>query len=257
MGQTIKYYTTATPISIEEFIETEVYDRENYDITEINNWIIKYNIPNNKEILLWVSTKPWIAARYTLPAEYWDNIKEIYLKNPSDFNIETIYKNDGTIINESNDGDDGYLMVLNENINENMKDIRNDGRPGIDARSAELINDWLTDKDVDFLPEEVHEYTQQDGIIADNSWEFRKNDDNTIDVIFPNDVVITVDVDLNTEDISYVSDSLSTIEDKELYGDDFDSNDNVSKTFDQDFKYEHKIITTIKEFKQYLKVNDN
>jgi hypothetical protein len=124
---------------------------------------------------------------------------------------------------------------------------------GIDDIKAELINDWLVI--VDFLPQEVHEYTQESPNTA--NWEFRQNEDNTIDVIFPNDVVITVDVNLDTEDVSYVSDSLSTIEDKELYGDDFGSNDNVSKPFDQDFKYEHKIITTIKEFKQYLKINES
>lgn len=116
---------------------------------------------------------------------------------------------------------------------------RENGRPGIDARSAELINYWLDA--VDFLPQEVKKYI----VDGDYDWEFRKNNDNTIDVIFPNDVVITVDVDLDTEDVAYVKDNVKK------------STHNVSKTFDQDFTYEHKIITSIKEFKQYLKVNDN
>lgn len=141
-----------------------------------------------------------------------------------------------------------------------MEDIKysNIDNDNIDNIKAALINDWLVT--VDFLPQEVHEFTEAGDyytVASDYDWKFKQNDNGTIDVIFPNDVVITVDVDLDAESVGYVTDNLSTIEDKELYGDDFDSNDNVSKTFDQDFTYEHKIITSIKEFKQYLKVNDN
>lgn len=107
------YYSTSIPISISHFIELEVEERENYDIDEVNEWINKYNI-NDSTKLIWVSDKPYIAARYSMPAENWDNAEEIYNRNKNNYELNTYTSNDGIIIQESNDGDDGYLMILNK-----------------------------------------------------------------------------------------------------------------------------------------------
>jgi len=105
------YYTTAEPMTIDDFIEIEVEDRGNYDIDDVNEWIDKYKIESDTE-LLWVAASPHIAARYQMPAEDWDNAKEIYEKNPGEYNVRTVSSKTGTIIEESDDGDDGFIFVL-------------------------------------------------------------------------------------------------------------------------------------------------
>lgn len=107
----INYYTTSRPMKMENFIETEVEDRENYEIDDVEEWIEKYNIDENSK-LLWVTTKPWIAARYEMSSDDWDNAEEIYNNNSNDYNVETISSKIGVIIDESDDGDDGFLMLL-------------------------------------------------------------------------------------------------------------------------------------------------
>jgi len=106
------YFTTSYPINILQFIDIEVDERENYDIDDVNEWISKYKITNNT-VLIWVSTKEHIAARYNMTTNDWNNSKEIYEKNPESFNVIKINKNDCIIISESDDGDDGYLSILN------------------------------------------------------------------------------------------------------------------------------------------------
>lgn len=110
-GSNTDYYTTAEPMSIDDFIEIEVEDRENYDIDDVNEWISKYKIESDTK-LLWVATTPHIAARYQMPAEDWDNAKEIYEENPDDYKVETVSSKSGTIIEESDDGDDGFVFIL-------------------------------------------------------------------------------------------------------------------------------------------------
>lgn len=50
-----------------------------------------------------------------MPASGWDNAERIYNVNPNDYNVVTIPIRAGIIINESDDGDDGFLMILNPN----------------------------------------------------------------------------------------------------------------------------------------------
>ncbi len=104
------YYTTSSPMTIDEFIEIEVEERENYDIDDVNEWIVKYNIKPNTKII-WVALLPHIAARYEMGAEYWDDAEEIYNENPYDFNVKIISPNDGFLIPESDDGDEGFIFV--------------------------------------------------------------------------------------------------------------------------------------------------
>jgi len=107
------FYSTSSPITISEFIETEVDERGNYDIDDVNEWISKYGIKSNTN-LIWVSDKPYIAARYSMPAEEWDDAEDIYNSDKDSYKVDIFTNDDGTIIDESNDGDDGYLMILNK-----------------------------------------------------------------------------------------------------------------------------------------------
>ena len=105
------YYTTSIPMTINDFIEIEVEDRENYDIDDVNEWIDKYNINPNTE-MIWVAEEPYIAARYEMNAEDWDNAEQIYNENPNDFNVEIINSNEGFLIPETDDGDGGFIFVF-------------------------------------------------------------------------------------------------------------------------------------------------
>lgn len=106
----VQYYTTSRPMTINDFIEIEVEERENYDIDDVNEWIDKYNIKPNTRII-WVALKPYIASRYEMSAEDWDNAEEIYNENPNDFNVKVINSMDGLLIPESDDGDEGFIFV--------------------------------------------------------------------------------------------------------------------------------------------------
>ena len=99
-------------MNISQFIETEIKERGNYTRKEVNNWIKKYNIKPNTE-LLWVTTTPWMAARYEMSTDEWnDDIEQIYNSNKENYSVRTIDANAGVIIEESDDGDDGYIFVL-------------------------------------------------------------------------------------------------------------------------------------------------
>jgi hypothetical protein len=109
--ENVDYYTTSIPMKINDFIDIEVEERENYDIEDVNDWIKKYKIDTNDD-LIWVALEPHIAARYQMGAEDWDNAKEIYEENPGRFDIETINSKRGFIIPETDDGDDGFIFVF-------------------------------------------------------------------------------------------------------------------------------------------------
>lgn len=109
-----EYYTTSYPINIKQFVETEVNERGNYTRKEVKEWIKKYNIKTDTQ-LLWVTTTPWMAARYQMSTDDWNNdIEQIYKSNPENYNVRTISSLEGTIIDETEDGDDGYILVLNK-----------------------------------------------------------------------------------------------------------------------------------------------
>jgi len=112
-GNIKKYYTTSFPMYFSEFLEIEVDERENYDLEDIEDWKSKYNLKND-DLVLWVTPKPYIAARYQMPSEDWDMAEQIYNDNPNNYGVEEVEEN-GVIIEESDDGDDGYLMIINKN----------------------------------------------------------------------------------------------------------------------------------------------
>jgi len=107
----VKYYTTSYPMTIKDFIDIEVEERGNYELKDVQEWVEDYSVtPNTK--LLWVATKPYVAARYQMNADDWDNAETIYNENPNDFDVQVIDGSEGTIIEETDDGDDGYLFIF-------------------------------------------------------------------------------------------------------------------------------------------------
>lgn len=105
-----EYYTTSRTMNIDKFIDTEVYERDNYRLSEVKKWIKKYNITRRTD-LIWVATEPWIAARYQMLADDWENAKQIYNENKDYYDIKVVKSSEGTIIKESDDGDDGFLFI--------------------------------------------------------------------------------------------------------------------------------------------------
>lgn len=107
------FYTTSSAMGIEDFIDTEVHERENYGLEDVIEWIEKYGITKSTK-LIWVTPKPHIAARYQMPAEDWEDAEKLYDANPDAFDVRTIRASDGFVIPESDDGDDGFIFALNQ-----------------------------------------------------------------------------------------------------------------------------------------------
>ena len=105
------YYTSHDPaykMTLNQFIETEVHERGNYTLKEVQGWMRKYNLTGN-DFALWVSPLKWVANRYNLFAEDWDKARFI---PESEMSVYEIKGDEGFIIPESNDGEAGYLFVF-------------------------------------------------------------------------------------------------------------------------------------------------
>lgn len=101
------YNSHGRAVTFAEFIETEVEDRQNYTIQEIHNWRKKYNIQSWEECI-WVTANKWIANSYNLLASEYErryNYKEQELE------FVEIPATAGFIIPESEDGDEGFLLI--------------------------------------------------------------------------------------------------------------------------------------------------
>ena len=92
---------------MKEFIDLEVEERQNYTLPEIRIWMKKYHLTPKTEVI-WVCNEPWQANRYNLPADDWHKANEIEV---GEGDVNEIDGKDGFIIEESDDGDDGYLFV--------------------------------------------------------------------------------------------------------------------------------------------------
>ena len=104
------YYTTSHSQTLKQFIEVEVKERENYTPDEINRWKAKYNLTNDTKVI-WISPKKYVAYSYTLPAEEMNNA--INVPESEMYDVKEIPADKGFIIPESDDGDDGFVFVLN------------------------------------------------------------------------------------------------------------------------------------------------
>ena len=106
-----------------QFIETEIKERGNYTLAGVQNWMRKYNVSEN-DLAIWVSPKKWVANRYNLLAEEWDKAKYV---PESEMNVYEIKGNEGFIIPESDDGDEGYLFVFKRTMNPVIRESENQG----------------------------------------------------------------------------------------------------------------------------------
>lgn len=102
----MNYYTTSGAMYFWEFIEIEVYERDNYTLAEVLQWRDKYGIKDETAVM-WVSPEPSIALSY----------------QPADEPTE-IQSTEGFIIPESDDGNNGFLFILNGGIQD---EIQTDG----------------------------------------------------------------------------------------------------------------------------------
>lgn len=109
-----KYYSTSRIMPFSEFVEIEVEERSNYEEEDIKHWKKKYGITDDSKVI-WVALEPHIAARYQMEPDDWDKAKELYEADPEKYEVDEYPTSKGTLIEESDDGDDGFIMVLKEN----------------------------------------------------------------------------------------------------------------------------------------------
>jgi len=96
INESVYYNSHGHTMLFSEFIELEVEDRENYEMSDIEEWMQKYNITMNSECI-WVTEDKNIAKSYHFNNEH-DTVVEI------DSSL-------GFIIPESDDGDNGFLFI--------------------------------------------------------------------------------------------------------------------------------------------------
>ena len=87
------------------FIQLEVEERGNYKHEEVEDWAKKHSLVPDT-LVIWASQKKWVANKYNLFAEDWDTAQDI----PEE--VMVIYEVQGTVIHESDDGDEGVLVKL-------------------------------------------------------------------------------------------------------------------------------------------------
>jgi len=102
----VKYTTAERTMNIAQFIETEVNERRNYTLEEVIRWIKKYHISSTSR-LIWVSSNKAVAYKYGLLAKDWDRPLPVELTG-----VREIRDDEGFIIPESDDGDEGFLFVF-------------------------------------------------------------------------------------------------------------------------------------------------
>jgi hypothetical protein len=99
-----EYYNThGHTYTFQEFIDTEVDERENYTHEEIDDWVKKYNISLTDECI-WVTEDLESLEHYDF--------------DPDDYSVYS--DSEGFIISESDDGDGGYLFVFRNQKNLNQ-----------------------------------------------------------------------------------------------------------------------------------------
>ena len=78
-----------------EFIELEVDERENYEMSDVEEWMVKYKITTDSECI-WVTEDKAVAKSY----HYTDGEEVVEIDSEKGF-----------IIPETDDGDEGFLFI--------------------------------------------------------------------------------------------------------------------------------------------------
>jgi len=115
----LKYYNShGFSMPWNEMVQTEI-GRGNYTKREFNNWAKKYNIKPNDNVI-WVTANKNIAVSYTAPSSDYEKILSMsdsqldkYIISEG-IELNEYTQKDGNLINESDDGDEGYILLLSE-----------------------------------------------------------------------------------------------------------------------------------------------
>ena len=106
-----------------DFKEIEVEERGNYDEEDILKLENKYDIKSDDDGI-WVTKDKKDCLKYVLPSSYYDDIENSdnvqdldSILRDNDINdiddiIHTYSSYDGFILNETDDGDNGYLFIF-------------------------------------------------------------------------------------------------------------------------------------------------
>jgi len=115
------YYSSndiSTAFPFKDFVDIEIKERGNYQDLNIPAIKKKYNVTDNTSVI-WVTPIKWIANRYNLSGDDYDNAENI----PEDeMDIHEYSSNDGVIVKETDDGDDGFLFIFNNSMRSKIKD---------------------------------------------------------------------------------------------------------------------------------------
>jgi len=119
MKEKIFYSSHGCSAKWSEIKDIEVFERENYELAEVEKWEECYDLTPSTPVI-WVTDSLNMAVSYMADASEFDEIIQMSeekllkyiiendLSDPSTFTVK-----DGTIIPESDDGEHGYLMILN------------------------------------------------------------------------------------------------------------------------------------------------
>ena len=107
----VYYSSHCNPYPFAEWIEIEIYDRSNYTLEQVTEWMEKYGFTKEHKVI-WVSPDPKIAYRYGLSAYNWDIKIPDELLNGVLKEITHYTTDEGFIIPESDDGCRGFVFVF-------------------------------------------------------------------------------------------------------------------------------------------------
>ena len=94
--------------TFKEFVDVEIDERGNYGNLDIPAIKQKYGLTDSSKVL-WVTPEKWIANRYNLSSDEYDDAENI---PEEDMSVYAYTPEQGFIIPETNDGDEGYLFVF-------------------------------------------------------------------------------------------------------------------------------------------------
>jgi hypothetical protein len=116
-GPRVGYSSHGCTSSWSEIRDIEVYDRGNYTPKEVKRWEKKYGLKPDTQVV-WITESKRYAVSYDAWASEYEKIMGMsdadlaaYIESGKADEPETFDLNNGRIIVESNDGDEGYLFI--------------------------------------------------------------------------------------------------------------------------------------------------
>lgn len=106
-----KYYNSnGITMTFEDFVKIEIEERGNYTREDLLVWLEKYSLKLNS-VIIWVTSDKWIAHSYNLSASEREFIRDV---SEDALVFVEFTEEDGFIIPETDDGENGFIMVLNK-----------------------------------------------------------------------------------------------------------------------------------------------